>query len=253
MHFAGFIRWETKRGCPFDCAFCQHKDSYDKRLKCDSKRISEEQHWITKNKINDISVVDPIFNSGGEDYLRTLQGFLDVGYRGRLNVQARFEMVKPAFLDLCTLLQANGVNVELEFGVQTIIKSESQIIKRLNNLKRITPVAEELRARNIPFEVFLIYGLPQQTLDSFQSSIEWVQTFVKPGSIKAWPLMLLKGTPLYDKKDEYRLREKILDENLEELDQSRQYKGIPHVVESSTFTETVWNEMRKLAICINNG
>ena len=26
-----FIRWETTRGCPFSCAFCQHRDSYSSR------------------------------------------------------------------------------------------------------------------------------------------------------------------------------------------------------------------------------
>ncbi|ODM99751.1 hypothetical protein Ocin01_06922 [Orchesella cincta] len=250
---SGFVRWETKRGCPFECAFCQHKDSYEKRLKCSPSRITDEQTWIVQNQIKDISIVDPIFNSGGqEEYLQTLNGFLKFGYTGRLNMQARFEMIKAPFLQLCSQLQENGVQVELEFGIQTIIKKESQVIRRMNNLKAVVKSANELHARSIPFEVSLIYGLPEQTLDSFRSSLEWVKTFVKPTVIRAWPLMLLKGTSLYDMKNVYNLREKMLDEDLEELDKSRQYKGIPHVVESSSFTETEWDQMKSVALSINS-
>lgn len=249
--YVGFIRWETKRGCPFECAFCQHKDSYRHRLQCNSERISEEQKWMGESGINDISIVDPIYNSGGSIYLQNLFGFLKYGYSGRLNMQARFEMINSGFLNICTKLQEHGVQVELEFGVQTIIKKESMIIKRMNNLKKLVSASEELRARNIPFEVSLIYGLPEQTLESFVSSLEWVKTFVKPTSIRAWPLMLLRGTPLHDMKTVFQMHEKILNENLEELDQTRQYNGIPHVVESSSFSETTWDKMKSLALHIN--
>ncbi len=251
MIYEGFIRWETKRGCPFECAFCQHKDSYKKRLQCSPLRISEEQKWITTNQINDISIVDPIYNSGGPEYLKNLSGFLDHGYKGRLNMQARFEMINPEFMRLCSALQENGAQVELEFGIQTINTKESKIIRRINNIKKVVSASEELHARKIPFEVSLIYGLPEQNFESFQASVEWVKTFIQPTRIRAWPLMLLKGTPLYDMKSIYKMREKVLDENLEEVDTTRQYKGIPHVVESSSFTDSTWDKMKSLAISIN--
>lgn len=207
-----------------------------------------------KQGIHDISVVDPIFNSGGaEHYMETLQGFLRSGYGGRLNLQARFEMIQPSFLQLCTQLrEATGANIELEFGIQTVIRNESKVIKRANNLKRVTDSALKLHEREIPFEVSLIYGLPGQTLDSFQSSLDWVKMFLKPKSIRAWPLMLLKGTALYDMKSQYNLKEKVLDEDLEELDPTRQYKGIPHVVESSSFSEPSWNQMKRIALAVNS-
>jgi len=49
-----FIRWETQRGCPFRCSFCQHKEPdevFMKRKHLDENRIFKEIEWICKNEI----------------------------------------------------------------------------------------------------------------------------------------------------------------------------------------------------------
>jgi radical SAM superfamily enzyme YgiQ (UPF0313 family) len=241
---------ETKRGCPFTCAFCQHKDSYEKRLKCNEARIEKEIQAMVAQGITDVLIVDPIFNSGN-NYQAVLQGFLRHGFKGRLSLQSRFEMVREDYLDLCLQLLSSGVQLELEIGIQTVMPTESKVIRRKNNLKKVVQIGERLKGYGIPFEVSLIYGLPLQTLDSFCETVDWVREFLKPDLLHAWPLMLLKGTEMYDLKDEFGLVEKYLDEDLEEIDERRQYAGIPHVVQSSSFTETEWHKMKKLALTLS--
>lgn len=63
-----FIRWETQRGCKFRCSFCQHREP-DKALSrtkhISVTRIQQEIEWILANPIiQDIAVLDPVFNSG---------------------------------------------------------------------------------------------------------------------------------------------------------------------------------------------
>ena len=61
----GFLRWETKRGCPFKCSFCQHRnpDSRDYQ-RIAAARTREEIERFARAGVADIAVLDPIFNDG---------------------------------------------------------------------------------------------------------------------------------------------------------------------------------------------
>jgi coproporphyrinogen III oxidase-like Fe-S oxidoreductase len=146
----------------------------------------------------------------------------------QVSLQCRFEMVTPAFLDAL-----EGLNVQLEFGLQTVIPEEYKAIGRPNNLRKVEHVVHELHRRDLDFEVSLIYGLPHQTLDSFKRSIEWCENNGIP-RLRAWPLMLLRGTPLYDQKHQFGFKESI--------DQR-----IPIVIASDSFTEDEYRSMADLA------
>ena len=249
-----FIRWETSRGCPFMCAFCQHRDSYMSRQKVCMKRIeSEIQAFCSPNsKVNDIAVLDPTFNSGS-NYLDVLDALIRHGYSGKLALQTRIEMIKDEFIKKLNLLQANGSQIILECGIQTINKEELKIIRRQNNMNRITEIAQKLKNNSIPFEASIIYGLPKQTLESFQKTVSFCQT-LKPARIDAWPLMLLRGTEMEYKKLELGLTEEIViaNENIGmDLPEERIYEGIPHVTSSTTFTKSEWSKMATIAKSLN--
>jgi radical SAM superfamily enzyme YgiQ (UPF0313 family) len=239
-----FMRWETQRGCPFRCSFCQHRESdpSQKRRTFPPKRILEEIHWLVNdNIIQDLAVLDPTFNSG-DQYLTILEEFARLQYKGKISLQCRLEMVKPEFLDLIEAINQNG-RVVLEFGLQTIHKEEQRIIQRPNNLHRIKPILKEISKRNIETEISLIFGLPNQTLQSFQQSIDFCKEMNIP-IIRAFPLMLLRGTPLYEQKKELGLIESD-DIQFDHIDRVQQ--DIPHVVSSPSFTYDEWLKMGALA------
>lgn len=239
-----FIRWETQRGCPFKCAFCQHRESDEsqKRRNFSQARVLEEARWIARHPvIQDVAVLDPTFNSG-EQYIRVLETLCDEKYTGKLALQCRIEMVKPEFLDLVERLNQTG-RVVLEFGLQTIHKKEQQTIQRPNNLKKVKEVLEDVYKRNIETEISLIFGLPHQTLESFKESIHFCKALhIK--TIHAFPLMLLRGTPLHESKASLQLVESS-DISVPEV--NRLYEGIPHVISSPSFSREDWQKMADLA------
>lgn len=239
-----FIRWETQRGCPFRCSFCQHRESDPSQIRrvFPSERIKEEIDWLVAgNIVQDIAVLDPTFNAG-DAYYAILSQFADKKYKGKLALQCRLEMVTPEFLELVQAINING-QVVLEFGLQTIHKNEQYFIQRPNNMNKVSKILQEVEKSRIESEVSLIFGLPGQTLQSFQDSINFCKDLgVK--IIHAFPLMLLRGTSLYERKKELGLVEST-DVNF--LHIPRIQVDIPHVITSPTFTYDDWLKMGEFA------
>ncbi len=223
-----FIRWETQRGCPFSCAFCQHRGSsaHPRRGALDRKRIEAEIDLFCESDVREIAVLDPIFNMGPHT-LDILKRFAANGFTGRLSLQCRAEVVDDSFLDA-----ASALDVCLEFGLQTIHKREQRAIRRRNRIDQVEAVLGGVQARGISHEVSLIYGLPLQTVDSFKASVAWCLEREVP-VIKAFPLMLLRGTRLDYNREKWNLR------NSDD--------AIPVVIQSSTFDIDGWRQMSQLA------
>ncbi|EGG24337.1 radical SAM domain protein [Cavenderia fasciculata] len=253
-----FMRWETQRGCPFRCAFCQHRESDSDsdshvRRHMSLTRTLQESEWITNNPvIQDLAVLDPIFNSG-PNYLEILDQLLRGRYSGKLSLQCRLEMVKEPFLDRVSRLKDQGCQVVLEFGLQTIHAAEQKLIDRPNNIKRVVQILKEVGQRAIQTEISLIYGLPLQTVETFKETIDFCRTHAPNNAvIHAFPLMLLRGTPLFHRKHELGIIESneiVSDNNIIPRLQSTpdSLVDIPHVVASPSFTYQDWKEMTKLS------
>lgn len=203
----------------------------------------EEARWITGNSlIQYVSVVDPIFNVG-RNHLQIMDALIEGGYAGKLSLEVRPELVTEEFLDKTLALNRTG-RVVYEFGLQTIHKAEWRIINRGNNMRKINRALDATRARGIETEATIIFGLPNQTVDSFGETI----AFCKGKGVKriyAFPLMLLRGTPLYERKESLGL---IEDSDAKIIDGiSRVGEGISHVVQSPSFTYKEWQIMSRMA------
>jgi radical SAM superfamily enzyme YgiQ (UPF0313 family) len=237
-----FLRWETQRGCKFRCSFCQHRepDKTQTSRHFAPDRIKQEAQWIKDNPIiQDLAVLDPIFNSG-PNYLEIMRNLR--GYTGKLALQSRIEMVTPEFLEELVIFNKTG-HVVLEFGLQTIHREEQRLIERLNNMRKVERILQEVQDLKIESEISLIFGLPGQTLESFKSSVQFcVDRGIR--TIHAFPLMLLRGTPLHDKKIDYGLQES---NEIASLEIPRVQNEIPHVVSSKTFSYSDWRKMAEIA------
>ena len=232
------VRQETKRGCPYHCSFCAHRDLNGNKVHAYPKaRIYEELSIFKAGSVQKINILDPVFNAG-PDYLEILREIMRIGLTSQVSLQTRFEAIRgaegEAFLNLCA-----EMNVHLEFGVQTIMKDEYKAIRRPNNVRMIKSLMGELNDRDISYEISLIYGLPNQTLDSFRRSVDFVRGN-GCDNVTAYPLMLLKGTELYAEKEQWGFKEKRMGRF-----------GIPIVVGSHSFGEDEWFEMKRLAEALN--
>lgn len=231
-----FVRWETQRGCPFRCAFCQHREAGARlrRRSLASSRVQAEVDLFCSAEVGEIAVLDPIFNAGAHA-VDVLRQFADRGFRGRLSLQCRAETVTEEFL-----AAAAELDVCLEFGLQTIHLDEGRAVSRGNHIERVDATLAAVRSRGIAHEVSLIFGLPLQTRASFEASVSWCLARGVP-VIKAFPLMLLRGTELERQREQWGL-----------VDTGG---AMPMVVASSTFTQQDWQAMARLSegLCVTEG
>jgi histone acetyltransferase (RNA polymerase elongator complex component) len=151
-----------------------------------------------------------------------------MGIDAHWSFQCRLEFVRESFLDA-----VGPINGTLEFGLQTVYDDEARAVGRPNRIDKVEAVIDSLNARGIPYEVSLIYGLPLQTLDSFRMSVDWCLERGVP-RVRAWPLMLLRGTALDFQRECWGYVESVA-------------SRIPIVVESFSFSRDDHAEMARIA------
>ena len=233
-----FLRWETQRGCPYQCSFCQHRDATATGVaQVQKTRIQSEIDWIKETTVNDIAILDPTFNTDTAHASWVLSQLPN----SKVSLQIRPEKLNHRFLEAVTQSKAD---ITLEMGVQTLIPDEMQLIDRVKgaNPRRVVDKVKEklLLAEEYPVkkEISLIYGLPKQSISSFMYTLDWCKSNTN-AKVVSFPLMLLRGTPLYYRKNELKLVEGVR----HFTDKHRISDNIPHVISTPTMTEKEWWKM----------
>ena len=186
----------------------------------------DEIDLFCRSEVEEIAVLDPIFNLS-PIATQILQRFIDNRYKGRLSLQCRAEKCDDEFLGLVSEL-----DVKLEFGLQTIHREEGKAVDRVNSMRFVNKWIDRVNELGINYEISIIFGLPNQTLESFRETVDWC---LKKGVpvIKAFPLMLLRGTRLEQQRNKWGLVESE--------------GSMPVVCESHTFSYHEWCQMDKLS------
>ena len=223
-----FVRWETQRGCTHRCGFCQHREAGARlpHRSFELDRVMKEVELFCAAQVEEIAVLDPIFNTG-KHATAIVERFVELGFKGRLSLQCRAETIKNEFLDAVEQL-----DVCLEFGLQTIHQAEQTAVQRNNHMPSVERVLRDVRRRGIDHEVSIIFALPEQTLATFMETVDWCLAQQIP-VIKAFPLMLLRGTPLERDRARWGL---ITDTH-----------AMPKVIASNTFTHRDWLQMASIS------
>lgn len=206
------IYWETKRGCPFTCGFCEWGNAAQKKvIFLPMERLLKEIELFRLKKVEAINILDGTFNFGNEqnDYTSILEAVLNQT-SARVNLQTRFEKIgndekSLKFIQLCEL---NKDRVVLELGLQTIHQNEMDVIGRQNDLLHIQKIMRILNGKKINYELSLIYGIPGQTVESFLGTIEFI---LKNNceKIAAYPLRIPRNSKMEKDKEKLGVKEEL--------------------------------------------
>lgn len=227
------IHWESKRGCVFHCDFCEWGKATNNLIRISENRIDQEIELFKKSNIQEINVLDATFLIKKDD-ITTLKKLLSIP-KCKINLQMHFLPIKNEigneFLDIC---QEHKDRISLEFGLQTIHKAEMEILKRKNNIEQVKSVMKELKERDITYEVSIIFGIPGQTVETFEKTIE----FIKENGCKkfcAFPLRLPQNSKMAEQRNKLKIKE-IQDKSF----------SLNFVTESYSFNYSDWEKMYRI-------
>lgn len=168
--------WETNRGCPFRCTFCDWGSATAAKVtKFGEQRLFEEVDWFADNKIEYIFCCDANFGIQKRDidiaeYVAKTKK--DKGYPAALSVQNTKNATERAYLTQ-KILSDSGLNKGVALSMQSVDMTTLESIKRENiSLETYMELQRRFTRDSVETYSDLILGLPGETYESFVMGVD---------------------------------------------------------------------------------
>ena len=197
------LYYESSRGCPFSCAYCLSGQVRGVRYRS-PERTEKELQFFLDRQVPQVKFIDRTFNADPAHAIRIWQ-YLKAHDNGVTNFHFEIEGDRITGEELSLLETLRPGLVQLEIGVQSTNPDTLHSVHRRAEVTRIMEVMAVLTGRqNINLHLDLIAGLPYESLELFRRSFQMVYA-MRPHQLQLGFLKLMKGTELYEKREEYGL------------------------------------------------
>jgi radical SAM superfamily enzyme YgiQ (UPF0313 family) len=198
--------WETNRGCPFSCTFCDWGSAVASKLnQFGLDRLYEEVKWFSDNKIEFVNCCDANFGILPRD-LEIAQHVVEVkektGYPNAMSVQNTKNSTERAYLVQKILADA-GLNTGVTISMQSMDEQTLRNVKRANiSTKSFQELQRRFTKDTIATYTDMIPALPGETYNTFADGIDSVIENGQHNRIQFHNLSLLPNSEMSD--TEYR-------------------------------------------------
>ncbi len=200
-----WVTWETNRGCPYQCVFCDWGSStYSRVREVDFNRIKSEIRWFAKQKIETIYITDANFG--------ILERDLEIT-KLAAETKAEFGFPKTIFfnpaknnpgrlVEIYKILHENKLlNYCLQNNLQSTQADVLKVMKRIDvGAEKQMHFIKDIYKTGIHMGAALIMGNPGETLSSFKSSLFDILEWGIHSEIRIFPWALLPNAPAADPK-----------------------------------------------------
>ena len=167
--------WETNRGCPFACTFCDWGSATQSKVfQFDMPRLKRELDWFSEHRIEFVFCCDANFGILPRD-IQIAEAAADnkrvLGYPKALSVQNTKNATERAYLTQKILSDA-GLSKGVALALQSVDTHTLEAIKRQNiSLKSYEELQKRFTRDRVATYSDLILGLPGDTYDSFADGV----------------------------------------------------------------------------------
>ncbi len=234
--------WETNRGCPFTCSYCEWGEEYHKKVSDHNlEKLSKEIDWFSKNKIEFIFCCDANFGIKEKD-LEIVKRFVEnkekYSYPKRLSVQNTKNATERSYL-VNKMLAESGLSKGVNLAFQSLNPKTLRSIGRKNISNKVfQELQQRFNKEGVATFSDIILGLPDETYESFvggvsslinggqRSRIQFINLSILPNSEMAEPeyqkkygLRVVEGKTinghgsLIDKEEIYETQELVVGTN----------------------------------------
>jgi len=208
------VTYETLRGCPYQCAFCDIGDLYwNKIAKFDMPRIEAEIDWMARREIEYVGVCDSNWGMLKRD--------LDIT---EYVIKKKQQTGYPKFWDV-TWAKTNSENIYqiakmdkeagtrlfkgVTFAMQSLNPTTQQASKRVNlKSNEALTYMNKYQEENIPTYSELIWPMPAETYDTLKDGIQTLVDLGQKSFLMVHPLVLTFNATMGQKHyiEEYGLK-----------------------------------------------
>lgn len=202
------IAYETSRGCPFKCAFCEWGTGAigSKMYQWSLARVRDDWEKITAAGIANIWLADSNFGALKQD-LEKARMIVEMKERTGLPRSFATSWSKKhsrQVQEIALLLHRNQLLPHYQLALQTLTPEALRLSNRQNmSANEYQPIARQMSEEGVPIAAELIWGLPGDNLADFERNLDTLlATFP---SINIFGYTLLPGTEFYARREEYRI------------------------------------------------
>ena len=181
------------------CDFCSFSDVKQDTRKRYIDRLCQEIESYSKRNIE----IDTIFFGGGTPSVLTIEEFDRIvdSIENTFIIDSKKEFtveVNPGAADIIKIqaFVRRGVN-RFSVGLQSIHDNEMKKLGRIHDFEDFKRTYNDIRSAGITnINIDLMYGIPEQTLKSFETTLDRVLD-LDPEHISVYGLILEENTPFY--------------------------------------------------------
>lgn len=167
--------WETNRGCPFSCTFCDWGSAVQSKIyQFPMDRVCGELEWFARSGVEFIFCADANFGILPRDLeiaRRAAQLSGEYGCPRALSVQNTKNVTENAYRVQKTLAEA-GLNKGVAISLQSMDTGALGAIKRRNiSVGAFQQLQQRFSREGIETYTDIILGLPGETYDSFADGV----------------------------------------------------------------------------------